>query len=440
MEEERRKSPRPELSSKSLDLERLLEERERLEAIIKQKFTRIVTIMFTDMQGSTSLAETAGDVSTRYLIKKHNDIVLPSIRESGGVLVKTMGDGTLSYFESAADAARAAVRIQREIWAFNARGQAAVPLQVRIGLNTGTGIVEKNDIFGDAVNVASRYEGLAHPGEIYLSESTHEAVGGQEEFCCRYVATSHIEGKKGLFKIYKIQWDEREIARERAGAPGATTTQRFDETITLSALQRVAESEDSEAARAVLARARQLERDRELVELFLLAREHAYPTLVEIGRRLGEELGAAGRRETSLGGKPALWLFRDTITLGRVPEADVALTNKAFSRVPLRFSVQGGAARLRIEAKGIKDLMSCELERDGARAALQPDVEVALGSAGTLHFAVCFPLEYRMHRQRFLVLRLLDPRDCLRRKFTFTLEEIWRDFGQESARLIVLGT
>ena len=151
-------------TSMSADLERLLEERARLDDIIQNKFTRTITIMFTDMKGSSSIAEEEGDMVSRFLIKKHNDIVFPVINDKKGVLVKTMGDGTLSYFDSARDAVAAAVQMQININQFNHSRPTKTAIQIRIGLNTGSSIVEKNDIFGDVVNVASRFQTLALPG------------------------------------------------------------------------------------------------------------------------------------------------------------------------------------------------------------------------------------------------------------------------------------
>jgi class 3 adenylate cyclase len=428
----------------SIDLERLLEERERLEAIIKQKFTRIVTVMFTDMKGSTAMAENEGDMAARYLIKKNIDIVVPLVRENRGVLVKTMGDGTLSYFDSAQDAVRTAVRIQQSVDAFNGSREARTALQVRVGLNTGTGIVEKNDIFGDVVNVASRYETLASPGEVYISESCYNALENREEFYCRHVKTSRLKEKKGLHKVFKVFWDEEEIARDKLERPaGVEDSEELEETISLDALrkrQAAAIPEDTEQAREVLRRTKQLEREGELIELYLLCQQHQYPSVQELHHRLVEEVESAESTQTNLNGRPVLWFFRDSITIGRVPDADFPLTNKAMSRVPLKLGIRGGAGYLTLESRGAKDLKSVELERDGARKPVAPDVEQALGTAGQIIFSICFPIEYRVFKERFLVLRLLDPQECLRKNFTFTLQEIWRDFPQESARQIVIGT
>ena len=441
---ESKKAPENPPAEGSIDLEKLLEERGRLEALIKQKYTRVVTVMFTDIKGSTAMAENEGDVATRYLIKKHNDILIPLISENRGVLVKTMGDGTLSYFAQAQDAVRAAVRIQLSIEQFNQRRESHVALRVRIGLNTGTGIVEQNDIYGDAVNVASRFETLASPGEIYFSESTYNALENRDEFFCRYIKTSPLKEKKGLHKVFKAFWDEEEIAAYRAapaggGGEGVGTPEETSSTELPLAGQSPFEPEETDQAREILRRVRQLEQERELLELHLIFGEHRFRSTQELSMRLQEELDATERMELSFCGKPALWFYRAAIAIGRFPEADFPLTNKAMSRVPIRIGIRNGEAWLKIEGRGMNDIKPVELKREGMQTPVTPDVELPLGTSGQIIFSVCFPLEYRVVKKRFLVLRLLDPTECLRQNFTFTLQEIWRDFPQESARQLIVG-
>ena len=226
MDKEDPNSPQKDPDSGGINLEQLLEERARLEELIHKKFTQTITVMFTDFKGSTALAESEGDVSSRLLIKKHHDMLFPIIKENEGVLVKTMGDGTLSWFGKAQNAVRAAVRFQKSLKEFNqGRPPGKTPLLVRIGLNTGMGIVEDNDIFGDAVNVASRFEALASPREIYISETTFDSLDAKEEFRCRLIKTTELKGKAGLHKVFKVYWDETEkeedlqagVAADKAG-------------------------------------------------------------------------------------------------------------------------------------------------------------------------------------------------------------------------------
>ncbi|TSA48770.1 MAG: adenylate/guanylate cyclase domain-containing protein [Nitrosomonadales bacterium] len=212
--------PEPEESD---DIEQFLEQQAKLEAALKKKFTKFITIMFTDLKGSTSIAETEGDMVSRMLIKEHNDIVMPAIQQNNGVFIKSIGDGTLSTFENALDAVRAAVRIQRGMDELNMAQKFKIPVLMRIGLHSGMCIVEKNDIFGDAVNTASRFESSATPGDIFMSENTYNALSDKSEIYCRFVKQVTLKGKKEPYNAYKAFWNPQEIERDRieGAAPAA---------------------------------------------------------------------------------------------------------------------------------------------------------------------------------------------------------------------------
>jgi class 3 adenylate cyclase len=207
------------------DLERMLEERARLEERIRREFTQTITVMFTDFKGSTAIAEAEGDMASRLLIKQHHDMLFPILESNRGKLVKTMGDGTLSWFERAQDAVRAAVAFQEALKRFNASRDGKTPIIVRIGLNTGNGIVESDDVFGDAVNVAARFEQLAGPGEVCLSESCYDALDDRDAFDCRFWKMAELKGKSGLHKAFRVHWDPdasaAEEAPEKPARPGA---------------------------------------------------------------------------------------------------------------------------------------------------------------------------------------------------------------------------
>lgn len=170
--------------------------------------------MFTDLKGSTAIAEEMGDNVIRLLIEHHNDIVFPIIESGKGKLVKTMGDGTMSYFDNAQDAVRTGMKIQKEVDEFNKSDQMSIPMGMRIGIHTGPGLVEKQDIFGDVVNVASRFETLASPGEIYLSEETYNLL--TDNTACFYIKTESLKGKSKPFKIFEAVWDESKRKRYKS--------------------------------------------------------------------------------------------------------------------------------------------------------------------------------------------------------------------------------
>ena len=201
------------------DMEKMLEEKERLEAAIKEKFTKVITVMFTDLKGSTTIAENEGDLVSRTLIKDQSDIIMPAIMDNKGVFVKSIGDGTLSYFEDALNALRAAARIQKGMDTLNMSKKFKTPVLMRIGMHTGRCVVESNDIFGDVVNTASRFESSADPGGILMSEDTYNALSDKSEIYCRFARQVTLKGKKDAFNAYKAFWNPQEVELDKASPP-----------------------------------------------------------------------------------------------------------------------------------------------------------------------------------------------------------------------------
>lgn len=206
------------------DIDAYLRQREAMESAFADKFQRTLTVMFTDLKGSTAIAEKHGDLVHRSVIQRHNDILFPAIKEHHGTLVKSIGDGTLSYFESALDAVRAAVRIQKGIDELNRSGKFPMPVLLRVGLHTGKCILEKNDIFGDTVNTASRFESSAGASEIYLSEDTYNALEDKAEIYTRYEREVTLKGKAEPWKAYKAFWNTDEIELDKLGKLQAPAT------------------------------------------------------------------------------------------------------------------------------------------------------------------------------------------------------------------------
>jgi TolB-like protein/class 3 adenylate cyclase/Flp pilus assembly protein TadD len=105
-------------------------------------------------------------------------IIDPSVDRHSGRTVKLMGDGTLVEFASVVGALQCAVDIQQDIAKRNSSAGEKHRLHLRIGLHLGDIIVDGSDIYGDAVNVASRLESIAQPGGIVLSKQVYDHIGG----------------------------------------------------------------------------------------------------------------------------------------------------------------------------------------------------------------------------------------------------------------------
>ncbi|MCI4626918.1 MAG: HDOD domain-containing protein, partial [Candidatus Magnetoovum sp. WYHC-5] len=173
---------------------------------LKRQERQLVTVMLTDFVGSTTFAERVGDVESRIVFKRQNAMIEGVVKKSGGVFVKSVGEATLSYFRDAQKALGTAIDIQKEMESFNNTHKLKFPLHVRIGMHTGEVLIESNDVFGDVVNVAARFETLAEAGDIYLSDITYHSLSASNTIMCTFVRTTQLKGKKDTFNIYKANY------------------------------------------------------------------------------------------------------------------------------------------------------------------------------------------------------------------------------------------
>ena len=134
---------------------------------------RLTTILAADVIGYSRLMST-DEAGTLARLKAHRkDLIEPKTSEYRGRLVKLMGDGTLLEFGSVVDAVNFAVDVQRAVARHNSGGPEDRRITYRMGINIGDIIVEGDDIYGDGVNIAARFEGLAEPGGICIASSVH---------------------------------------------------------------------------------------------------------------------------------------------------------------------------------------------------------------------------------------------------------------------------
>jgi len=208
------------------ELEQLLAEKVKLDSMLMEKFSREITIMFTDIKGSTSYYETRGDLAGRTMIHQHNSIVLPIIEKHAGTLLKTIGDATMSIYEDPANGLRAATEIQQALLANNKGKPEGEQIRVRCGLNCGIGLVENNDVYGDVVNVTARIEGLASAGDIYISEQIYQKLRQADEFIFRFVEAAKVKGKDEPIKVFRLVWNPEDLKLGKSRSATVTAPQR----------------------------------------------------------------------------------------------------------------------------------------------------------------------------------------------------------------------
>jgi class 3 adenylate cyclase len=169
-----------------------------------------VTILFTDIEGSTELNEALGDQLWLDLLADHDRIIRQEVSNGGGVVVKSRGDGFMLAFPSARQALMAAIGSQKALGAHNAEAPGSPPIRVRIGVHTGEVVKQSGDFFGRHVNYASRIADKARGGEILVSELTKALVQGSPEFQFGPPVEVELKGFSGSHSTFSLRWSPGE--------------------------------------------------------------------------------------------------------------------------------------------------------------------------------------------------------------------------------------
>ncbi len=178
-----------------------------------EKFRKTITVMFTDIKGSTAYFEKYGDVAGLMMVHQCNDMLRHIVEQHGGRVVKEIGDAIMAIFEECSESVQAAIEMQKSLIGFNAPKPEQDHVFIRIGLNYGTGLVKSNDVFGDVVNVASRVESVASPEQIVISDTLNQQLGPTSKFKITYLGRYALKGKEGDRDLFEVIWDEKRQAR-----------------------------------------------------------------------------------------------------------------------------------------------------------------------------------------------------------------------------------
>ncbi|MGA7924183.1 MAG: tetratricopeptide repeat protein [Thermoplasmata archaeon] len=136
---------------------------------------RLAAIMFTDLVGYSAMAQ-ADETAALAVLERHNRLIRPNFEKFRGREIKTVGDAFLVEFESALDAVRSALEIQRSLAEYNTSSTDSWKIRVRIGIHVGDVVEVDGDVLGDAVNIASRIQSVADPGGISITQQVYDQV------------------------------------------------------------------------------------------------------------------------------------------------------------------------------------------------------------------------------------------------------------------------
>lgn len=184
---------------------------------------RLSAIMITDMVGYTALAQTDESKALK-LLDGYRQLLRPMISGHGGRVVKTLGDGLLVEFSSALDAAQCAIEMQTVLRDRNqtSKGEEIV---ARIGIHIGDVIHREGDVYGDAVNIASRIEPFAEPGGICVSEQVFGQVRNKIGTPMAKLPPQRLKNVQIPYDIYRVvlPWQETQTLPSQSDKGLATT-------------------------------------------------------------------------------------------------------------------------------------------------------------------------------------------------------------------------
>jgi class 3 adenylate cyclase len=185
-------------------LQELLETRAMADQEL-EKLRTPVTILFSDIKGSTAYAEKKGDLEYMAMINRHNDLLFPAIEAEGGIIVKTLGDAIMARFDEPVAAIRAGAAMQRVLEEDREGKPEIEQIRIRVGIHTGLGLIKDDDVFGDVVNAAARVQHAAEAEQVLITDVLYDAAV-EAGFECAKMGRAELRGKAEPIDLYAVAW------------------------------------------------------------------------------------------------------------------------------------------------------------------------------------------------------------------------------------------
>ena len=179
---------------------------------------RLAAIMFTDIVGYTRMAQ-AKEALALELLEEHRAVVRGVLSAHGGIEIKTIGDAFLVEFRSALEAVLCAVDIQNKMDERNSKVPGERRVEMRIGVHLGDVVHGSGDVYGDAVNVASRIEPLAQSGGICISQQVFDNIRNKSGLTIVGMGEVELKNVELPMAVYRVEMNANRTPPANPGAP-----------------------------------------------------------------------------------------------------------------------------------------------------------------------------------------------------------------------------
>ena len=195
-------------------VEELLNARAEIDEQLR-RHKNLLTVMFTDVVGSTSYFDRFGDTAGLAMVHLNAELGSTAVREFGGTVVKTIGDSVMADFPEPKSAVRAAVAMQRRLAELNSALPEHRRMQIRIGVHTGMGFRKGSDVFGDVVNLAARITKRTEAGQILISRSVREGIAPDADIACQWLDKCTIDGRTEREDVFEVVWTDVDVYKRQ---------------------------------------------------------------------------------------------------------------------------------------------------------------------------------------------------------------------------------
>ena len=202
------------------NVDRLLKARTEIDEELR-RLKSSLTILFTDVVGSTAYFDRYGDTAGISMLHRHADLVTTSVEQHSGRVIKTIGDSVMAEFPNPRLAVQVAIAVQRRQQEFNRVLPENERVQMRIGINSGMGYRKNEDVYGDVVNLAARLTKRSGPAQILISDTVRQGAGSLGGAEYTHLGKVTVEGRSEKGDIYEVVWTDLESYQELRRASAA---------------------------------------------------------------------------------------------------------------------------------------------------------------------------------------------------------------------------